>query len=719
MVEQRLTIKAAEHHTPAGPDARSHIETVMLAVTGGKATVFGLVVVRDVPEEISLALARTLRGHLEFAAQGMAGEANIPRRFESALAELNSALHIIASENSIPLTSFESVVGVLTQDQLFVSGIGSLHALFLHRTAERRFSIYELNEQFRADAEASWEKPFITVLDGELHPGDIFYIATRTPSGAISISELQDVLITLPPQGALKRIEQFLPHDTDYGSLCFHVVEDERSGPPKKMNPIASITHLGQTKSDTADLLGEQATDITGIIRRGAAALGSKLSAPGSRGYKSILKRTARAVVQILAALAVALVEVMRFTGRLLRRVLVAVMDHSGRNRGSVGHKLRQQVERVKNLPPGTKYIGTGILAVVVVLVLSVGIMGKRSAAKDEETAFATTVSRIDEKTTAAEASLIYDDTTQARTLLTEAAVLLETLPGDSRSHESEINRLKEGVSTILSKIRRLQTVQPSLTAELTDGRGVVAMAQASGSVYLIGTGNTFYRVNELEKTIEDKAATAGTINTIMTTATEGSNVLFIDSNRRLGRVDIGANTLNPVTSGTDALSSVEDITIYNDTLYVLSAKSQQVSKMRSQGGSYEAGTDWISERASDLTGAQDIAIDGSLFVATNSDIIRFKSGREVSWEHEQLDPGLGEVVDIWTDIDSPYLYILAKNEGGRIIVYDKESGKLVTQYTTPELAQAVGFVVREADKQIVFATGTKVWTFSATHLLK
>ena len=98
---------------------------------------------------------------------------------------------------------------------------------------------------------------------------------------------------------------------------------------------------------------------------------------------------------------------------------------------------------------------------------------------------------------------------------------------------------------------------------------------------------------------------------------------------------------------------------------------------------------------------------------------MRFRSGREVAWEHDALDPALGDIVDMWTDIDSPYLYILANNEGGRIVVYEKETGKLVTQYTTPELAHAVGFLIRESENQILFATGTKVWSVYATHLLK
>lgn len=719
MAEQRFTMKAAEYATSPAEGAALRVATSMIPVEGGKATVFGLFTMRGDRSEVCEAFQRILRGHLEHAAQGMAGDANVPRRFESMLAELNLALCEAAQQYGPKLSSFESVVGVLTNSQLFVSGIGQLHALFLHKTAEHRFVIYELNEQFRAEAEASWEKPFITVLDGELHPGDIFYVATRAPSGAIAVNDLQDILITLPPQGALQRIRQFLPHEHAYGALCFHVAEDEPSGPPKKMNPIASLAQLGKTKSETADLLGEQGTDITGMIKRAAQALGTELSAPGSRGYKSMLKRFLRAIVQVLAAVLVAIVEGLRLVWRLLRRGLAVILANRQGKVQNISQSVQRNINRLRSLPPASKYIGLGILAVVVVLMLSVGFMSHRGAARKEEVAFQTAASRIEEKTTAAEASLIYDDTAQAHTLLTEAAVLLETLPKDTRTHTAEIERLQTGLSTILTKIRRIENITPALLAELTDGKTLTSLAAANGTLYGVTNDNQLYRVNELEHTVENQNAAAGTIGTIAVLATEGSNVLFIDTNRHLGRADTSAKTLNPITSGTDALASVEDIALYNDALYVLSARGQQITKMRPQGGGYEAGTGWISERASDLTGALDIAIDGNVYVLTNTGIVRFKSNREVPWDYETLDPALGEAVDIWTDIDSPYLYILAKNEGGRIIVYEKESGKLVTQYTTPELSQAIGFVIREADNQIVFSTGTKIWSFSAPHLLK
>jgi hypothetical protein len=719
MMPQPFAIKAALHATPAKTGATLLVTPLMVPVDDGKATVFGLCAIVDARPEVTEIITQILRGHLEQAAQSMGGETNIPRRFEIVLAEVNASLAEAASEFALKLNNFEAVVGVLTGTQLFISGLGNLLAIFLHQTTDRRFVIYELNEQFRTDTEATWDKPFITVLDGELQPGDIFYVATRTPNGSIAQGELQDILITLPPQGALERIVQFLPHEQQYGALCFHVASDVKSGAPRMMDPIASLTELGLTKSNTADLLGEQSTNISGAIKRFANSLTAELASPGARGYKAMAKRTLRTVVQILAALAVGIVEGGKLLGKLVIKIAQRLRRQDDTGEFQLKQKILQPVNKFRALPQSSKMLIFGILAVVVVLTGSVLFMTRAGANKKHEEIFAAAASAVAEKTTAAEASLIYNDTNQARNLLTEAATLLETLPADSRSHQDKINKLQTGLTEALGKIRHIAIVTPTTVAALPDGTKLSTISLAGTTLYGISASNQLFRINELNNTAEDQSATVGTIGQIVKAASEGNNLLLIDANRQLGRADVTAKSLNPISSGTTGMASVEDIALYNDALYVLSASSQQIVKMRAQGTNYEGGTAWISDRASDLTSAKALAIDGDLWVLTDKDVVRFKSGREVPWVHDALDPTLSQAIDVWTSLESPYLYILTKDEGGRIIVYNKETGKLVTQYKTPELANAVGFVVREAEKQIMFATPTSIWSFAATHLLK
>lgn len=727
MSEQLPVIKAADLVTPGGVEGGNLVDAVLLPVDDGRAKIFGLFSVTHENQGVREAVGRIMRTHLDLARNAMAGDANIPRRFETALTDLNASLAEVAAEaGTFPITQFEAVIGVVTEHQLFTSGLGNLNALFLHKTAERRFVIYELHAQFRTDAESTWEKPFVTILDGEIHPGDIFYVATRTPASTIALADLQDVLITLPPAGALQRIRQFLPHDATYGALCFMAAEEDRSGPPKKTNPIASIAQLGDMKHETADLLGEQGTDITGFIRRAVAFISSKLASPGSRGYKSMLKRVTRLLVQILGILIIGAMQGVKIVAQLALTLVRRIFDASrgrGNDRRGGSDVLRANVSRrvnqIRNMPRSSKYVIGGIAAIVMLLFVSVSYMGNASERRKAEDAFKTTVSRVEEKTSAAEASLIYNDTDKARALLTEAAALLETLPTNSGSHESRITELSAVLTTLQAKIRKITLVAPSTVAELgADEAGLATLVGVQGTLFAFAMDADVFRVNELEHAITKQVASNGAISGVRTAAEEGTNIVFIDGSTRLGRVDITANTLKPITSGVEGMASAEDVVSYNNALYVLSAASQQITKMRVQGDGYEAGTPWISARSSDLTGARALAIDGSLFVLTATDVVQYKSGREVTWDHDPVEPAMKDPVDIWTSVDSSYLYILDSGEG-RVIVYDKTSGDVVTQYASDTLKGSIGFVIRESDKQILVALPGKVVTFTATHLLQ
>ncbi len=728
MSEQLPIIKAADLVTPSGVQDDNLIDAVLLPVDGGRAKIFGLFSVTHENHGVRDAVGRIMRTHLDLAKSAMAGDANIPRRFETVLTDLNASLAEVAAEaGNFPITQFESVIGVVTEHQLFTSGLGNLNALFLHKTAERRFVIYELHAQFRTDAESTWEKPFVTILDGEIHPGDIFYVATRTPATAIALADLQDVLITLPPAGALQRIRQFLSHDTAYGALCFTAVEEERAGPPKKTNPIASLAQLGDMKHETADLLGEQSTNITGFVRRVVAFLSDKLAAPGSRGYKSMLKRVMRVLVQVLGILLVGFMQLVRTMSRLLFTLVRRIFDasrKSGWQRGSDnGDALRMTVNRritaLRDMPRSRKYVIGGIAGIIILLFVSVGSIGRASERRKIEDAFQTSVMRVEEKTSAAEASLIYNDTDSARALLTEAAALLETLPTDRKEHASRVAELSTTLAVLQAKIRKITLITPTTVAELgADEVGLATLVSVQGTLYAFAMDAELFRINELEHAITTQSPSNGAMSGVHTAAEEGANIVFIDGSKRLGRADVTANTVKPVTSGVEGLASAEDIVSYNDAIYVLSAASQQITKMRAQGDGYEAGTAWISARSSDLTLARAIAIDGNLFVLTPTDVVEYKSGREVPWDHDPVEPALKDPVDIWTGIESAYLYILDSGEG-RVVVYDKASGDVVTQYASDALKGSVGFVVRESDKQILVALPNKILTFTATHLLQ
>jgi hypothetical protein len=242
-------------------------------------------------------------------------------------------------------------------------------------------------------------------------------------------------------------------------------------------------------------------------------------------------------------------------------------------------------------------------------------------------------------------------------------------------------------------------------------------MAQFGNAIYGISADAAPWRVNDVSKALERVDIGTSPAQNIRASTNENADVLSVDMDKRLWRTTTAKPSVTALTSGTDTMANVSDLTSYNTNLYVLSSASGQIVKMRPQGLGFEAGTSWITQKTTDLSSALAIAIDGSVWILTETDVVKFDSGKETPWNHGSIDPALVKPIDLWTNVDSPYLYILDGNDG-RVIVLNKERGTMVAQYL-PNLPSVVGFVVREDENRILLATPTTVYTFTANHLLR
>ncbi len=722
MKQKPLRIKTA--HLLALPEKEEIILFSSIEKIRPNTFVFGLVKILGRPDHKRKVLSKIIEERLKQFNQDVDTSANIPRRFEHILKEVNEDIaEHIATSAKIPLSDFQAVIGIVHNRQLFLSGIGSLLALFMHRTAKQRYVIYELNKQFQADGEVTWDKPFVTVLDGELHEGDVFYLGTRVSSREIGLGELRDVLVTLPPSGALKRIQQFLHQNTPYGAICVQVLQPSNNLEPKKLNPFSSIEQLGQTKAVTAELLGEQTPDIGGWLQKGSHSLLQYLSAPGTRGVKHAIFFVLRFLIKILTqVLRIILIAIKEFFS-LIWTVFLAIgrmyQSHRSGDRDvkkEATEKVTALSDRIKKLPTMSKYLAGGILVTSLVFIVSMSFWNAHKTRTESEATFTILQEHIDESIAAAEAHLIYENEDQAWLAVNEALSLFETLSPNNRNQEEMYDRIQSDLALLLNEIRGITA--PDLTTVLSFGDfSPSTMTEVGGAIYLIDGENNLQRVDELNNTLSGIDLTLGSIGTIVHATGEGSDILFVDDQQQLGRIDLTEKTANPIVSGANALESVDQIFLYNDTLYVLSAATQQLVKMRSQGTGYEAGTSWIASLDSDLSTAMDLAIDGDIFIATATTITRFNSGLELSFELDRIDPPLTNPENLWTTIGTDYLYLFEPDQE-RLLVFDK-SGNLRAQYIDPLFANGIDMIVREEEKRILVVTDSEIVSFPAEHLLQ
>jgi hypothetical protein len=698
MTDYKRGVKTAE--ILVTPPRTDHgVRTILHALKEEKGSVFGLFDIELKDETARDRILHIGASHLEHLAEELEKDANPPRRFEHMLAELNADLLLAADEAGLKADRIHATIGILTKEQVFISGIGKVSALFLHKTADRRYSVYELDAQFHEGRSPEEKRFFLTILDGEIHPGDVFYAATPLSSHALSPNELHDILVTLPPQGALSRIRQFVPPSQAYAALGFSFTEAEKhKGPPKKANPIGSLEALQTSKEQTASVLGEGNAELSNLVKNMAQAASKKLSSPGTKGVVTFLKRILSVVIRALSS-------GLQAASMLASNIFLSAQQKENRGPKAV------------ILTPKKKLIFVGALAVIVIGVSLIFLTHGNKDKKKDEAAFTASVTQVEQRILAAEASLIYRNTEEAHTSLLEAATILETVPRDTNEHSSKAEELSAKLTELQDKIRGITTVTPQVLATLAGG-SLTSAVSTNGRTYAFANNLDVYRLDGLSTSWVKEDGSKGTLQAIKSSAAEGTNILVLDTGKQLGRADLTGKTLNPIASGTNGMASTEDIVTYGGNLYALSAASGQILKMRPQGNAYEGGTAWITSSNSDLSGARAFTVDGDVYLLTATNIIKFRSGKEIDWPHATIDPILVNPTDIWTDLSSKYLYVLDPGSS-RVLVFNKESGSIEAQYVSDELKNAVSFIIEETANRIVFVTNEKAFSFTADHLVK
>lgn len=685
-------------------------QSLLYELPGESGYVFGVYYISGKKTAIKEKMAITLNEHIDRFRQTLSPNTNIARKFEHMLQAINDQLSSISKDfQQFPLSNLHAVIGVSSKKQLFLSGFGNILAEYLHKTAQSRYTIYELNNQFEPLESTTWDKVFISVLDGELHPNDVFYIGLPISSNELDHSLLQETLTTLPPAGSLKRLEQFLGATEPYAGLCLQVSKPQ-SNTRKKINPITSIDNLNKTKNQTSELLGETTIVSPNNISERLKAFAKKLHNPGHRGTGAVLKKALRQLIRLLAVIVAGLSYIAATLKPLLAEAGKWLKEKQlHRKAGSLASSI---FKRALNLRKAS--LQTRLLAVfAIVAVIGSLYIGTRLIRQGQESQL---VSEFEDlqvaivtKQSEARNRLIFNDTETARSLLTESNALIDSLP-DIRSKRSELKALEEEAEKISNEIQGITVPEVNLLAEYGDNLSNITTYN-NGTYVANGKKVAFY--NNVEGTLNTEFELSSGFSEILKLI-GGEDLLILDNSKQLGR--LASDSGNPIISGTNNLSSITDTVLYNDNLYVLNPDSEQVIRMRSQAGNFEAGTPWIISKTTSLTTANGITIDGDVYISTPNDLLKFRSGRELPFEEAQVDPSPQNITDIYTSTDLDHLYALEPAES-RILVFDKE-GEFITQYKTPELESATDFLVDTDKLQLLFTSEDKLYSFTLDHLL-
>ena len=355
----------------------------------------------------------------------------------------------------------------------------------------------------------------------------------------------------------------------------------------------------------------------------------------------------------------------------------------------------------------------------LILLVLFVGNLGRAQQNKSEENSVQTfnhSLETIQSLQDRASSALLYGDIKTAREHLTKAQELTQALPIDTEERQEKQQTLLTQIEIQTNKTRNLTTIEePILIVDLQVADTAISPKR------LVMVADTLYTYNPATNALltinpEDKVATQIPTSAVSTgyfedaLAGDGLNILLYHNNNGFVQYSTETQEYTSQTIALDSDDGVDALEYYQNRLYRIDTAQNQIYRHRKSGDSFGAATSWITDTPPpDLSLAQDIAIDGNIYVLLGSgEILKFFSGEKESLTVTNVDPWFSSPSRIITSPDMNYMYIL--DPGSKRIVILTKDGGMVNQYTSEKFDDLRDMAIDEKNQKAYLLNGKKIY---------
>src|SRR3989338_636941 len=334
-------------------------------------------------------------------------------------------------EWDFPIQNLQAIVGIISENQMFLSGSGDLFALFLQRKNTGRYQVFNLSRSIHTEqALPTWEKAFAVVLDGDIHPGDVFCLCNRDLQQTISNDEILTVLTRLPPSGACEKVRQYFSHNTELAVMVIQVVGEE-APTLQTAQPQAglSVEHLQETEAETVKYLEDQRptffSSMINILRK------NQKPESGTRGF---LRKNKHLLIWVMRHL-------WHFSKILAHgsQTLAMVIFKKNKRTNAVSETKQRMdrslsgvVNRFNRLPQTSKYLMMAAVGVLFIFLVSLTFLTRAHTRSEARQVYEDEIIGIQTMLDQAAGVIIYKDERKAQDLYNQAAKGVEKLAEDT-----------------------------------------------------------------------------------------------------------------------------------------------------------------------------------------------------------------------------------------------------------------------------------------------
>ncbi len=619
-------------------------------------------------------------------------------RFEKLIQRLNEAITDFIQKEPTPIAwnRLNMFVVELSESHVCLSGIGRLTNVLLQKQPDGNFRTFDLFGSLEQPVEVTHQKPFASLICGDIHPGDVFFFGTQNFERLRDELELIPRLTTLPAVTAALEIKHDLERrnvpDDFAGVIVVNVpIPQSSPSPSATMETVSGLPEEKSTQSikkmyqeeETAEAMLSPSMPLT----RTSRFMNLKKWYPWLLARLSRLGRDLRAWKKTKAA---AIKDPMALAS--LRSL------HAGH--GSFMTKKRKF---------------TIFLCVVALVVIVGGTLSYRYArrASAEQSLWNMARDQALDKKNRAEADLVYGNESEARRLLQEANDILVSLDEKTKGRKQAKAELKQSLGEIQVKLKHEKTIDHLTEIGAPPGGDLRAIALLNNQIFVADKNATVvWRINPDTREQKRIALPNASSTPIVVAATTGKDtVLLLTDAHGLFSVNPVSDKITSLPLAAKRAKSLTSMVLYNRRLYALDPIGNMVWKYSPASSGFTQESAYLKQNTNNLNDASSIAIDSNIYVAfKNGKLTRYLSGVEDPWTPPVIDPPLTSLGGIWTSLDSDRL-VLTDPTGKRVIVIRKD-GQLISQIVSPEFQSPRDVVGDLTSKKIYVLDGQRVVMF-------
>lgn len=584
--------------------------------------------------------------------------------FEVALGEINDEIGKLASLGQHNWTGkISAVIGVRLGSRFYVTATGKASALLMRAG--------EFNEITETSNAKHVLKTFDTFSAGKIKVGDVLIITTAELFNHVSIDRIKNILsqntLEIAAQEMVRIIEDTAGPEVAFGTLL-----------------------LQETEPLIASSEGIQTSDFVAQPGRSKMLDGLSDRAKQVMSRESALKvwHTVRAATKRRPNLSMKKLSGMALAGGSAG---ISRIKEQAQNYRSLDFKA--PVSTFKGFSRSKKFFAVSVFVLVLALVINLFVARGRRDVSTSANTFEQSKTAIVKILNDADGKLVFKDEAAASTLVNEARNKLQSLSPANTTQELEKTELEKQATQLTQRINKIETPTTTSLATLSNSSNLITLP----NLLATATGKVVVSYNANTKTTEDGTLRTNTdiVDSVYISDTQA--VVFDGQGFNIWNYSKGTNGtgffLN-VPKASDFIGFVRYPT--NGRVYTVDTNLGQVMSYLVAGTGISKPV--VSVKDSALKDAQDIAVDGSVYVLTKTGLQKYNAGKPAAFTFPVLAEAFSGKGKLYTNSSTKNIYILDSN--GRVLIIDK-TGKLVKILQSDELKDASDFTVDEISKTI------------------